>query len=188
MEKYITSYFQNDIEKTLQRMEKASVVIMENKEKPLSEITLFDAITMSGSGLFSPQKRTGFLEDKMRSIFSWRKVKATENKGDYIDCDGKYFELKCSSTNDSNTINILQIRPWQDVDYYRIVYFDLDDSSKSKSYILTKSDMLSEIEKNGNAIHGTKDANKSNNKIEYAIHLPIENEWDNLYLDEIFFK
>ena len=31
-------------------------------------------------------------------------------------------------------------------------------------------------------------ANKSNNKIEYAIHLPIENEWDNLYLDEKFFK
>lgn len=188
MEKYITSYFQNDIEKTLQRMERANVIIMENKEKTLSEITLFDVITMSGSGIFSPQKRTGFIEDKMRSIFSWKKVKATENKGDYIDCDGKYFELKCSSTNDSNAINILQIRPWQDVDYYRIVYFDLDDSSKSKSYILTKSDMLSEIEKRGHAIHGTKDANRNNDKIEYAIHLPIENEWDILYLDKTFLK
>jgi hypothetical protein len=188
MGKFIKDYFKNDLKKSLERQEKARNLIERYEETSIDDIPLLDAISISGSGTFSPQKRTGFIEDKMRRLFSWKKVKASEAKGDYIDKDGKYFELKCSSTNDFNLINLLQIRPWQEVDYYRVIYFDLDEPRKSKSYILSKNEMIAEIEKYGAATHGTKNTNKSNGKIEYSIHLPIENEWDKQFLDEDFFK
>lgn len=187
MKTHITNYFSN-LEHTLMRMERAKNVIFENKNKNLKDIPFCDIITMSGAGVFTPQKRTSFLEDKMISLFSWRKVKAKENKGDYIDSNGKFFELKCSATNESQTINILQIRPWQNVDYYRIIFFDLDDSTKSKSYVLTKEEMLNEVSQIGCAIHGTKESNKDNQNIEYAIHLPLLNEWDEKYIDNDFLK
>lgn len=184
MKKDIKSFFKNDAEKRIEYMVKAQNLAIENFNKPLEEVSLFDIITISGCGLFSPQKRTSFLEAKMKDMFSWTKVKPTEDRGDYIDCNDKYFELKCSSTNDNNTINILQIRPWQKVDYYRVVYFDLYEPKNSKAYILTKEQMFTEVKKIGSPTHGTKTANALNENIEYSIHLPLNNEWDKLYLDK----
>lgn len=187
MSKFIKDYFKKDLNEAINRMKNAQELIESNIDKNLDEISIFDAITISGGGMFSPQKRTVFLEDRMKHMFSWKTVNPLDERGDYLDTNNKHFELKCSSTNDSNTINVLQLRPWQDVDYYRIIYFDLNDSKKSKSYVLSRDEMLEEIKKYGQPTHGTKNANMVNNKIEYGFHLPIENEWDNKYLDNNFF-
>lgn len=184
----IKQYFNNDFKKSLNRQRKAQILIEENEDNSIEEISLLNIITISGSGIFSPQKRISFLEDKLKQMFSWTPISPAEERGDYIDNSGHNFELKCSATNDSNTINILQVRIWQDVDYYRIIYFDLDEPLKSKSYIVPKEDMINEIEKYGHATHGTKNANKDNHKIEYGFHLPVINEWDDKYLDPDFFK
>jgi hypothetical protein len=184
----IKQYFNNDLKKSLERQRKAQELIEENEDNTIEEISLLDAIIISSSGIFSPQKRISFLEDKLKKMFSWTPINPSDERGDYIDKNCYNFELKCSATNDSNTINILQVRPWQDVDYYRIIYFDLDDPLKSKSYVIPKDDMIDEIKIYGSATHGTKNANKDNKKIEYSFHLPVSNEWDDKYLDYEFFQ
>ena len=182
----VRDYFKGVYEKKVQRAKRASQ-LLESSGGVLADIPFFDKVAISAHGIFSPQKRTSFMEDALVDMFHWKKVKASEDKGDYIDCDGKYFELKCSSSNDADTINILQVRPWQEVDYYVVIYFDLDVPSSSKVYVLQKSEMVEEVEKLGHPSHGTSTANQENGKIEYSIHLPIENEWDGKYLKERFF-
>ena len=184
--KRIKDYFNNDVLKVLKRQEKAKEFIEKYIDNSIQEISLVDTIVISGCGMFSPQKRINFLEDKMRSAFSWKKIKASEEKGDYFDNHGRNFELKCSATNDGNTINILQIRLWQPVDYYRVIYFDLDEPKNSKSYILPKDVMEAEVKKYGSPTHGTKNVNKDSKHVEYSLHIPIKNEWDDLYLDQEF--
>lgn len=182
----IKDYFSN-YGKISSRMKIAQSLI-ESCNGDLTKCSLADYITMSGNGMFSPQKRTKFLEDKMIEVFSWKPVSSSVGRGDYIDSNGKYFELKCSSSNESNKIHMLQIRPWQDIDYYLVIYFDLDDYRKSKAYILSKNDMIDEINKSSSATHGTKIANMQNKNVEYSIHLPIDNEWDGKYLNKSFFN
>lgn len=46
--------------------------------------------------------------------------------------------------------------------------------------------MLDEINKLGNACHGTKEANKENSKIEYSITLSLKNNvWDKYLNNEL---
>lgn len=143
------------------------------------ELELKDLIKVSA--LFSPQRRTSILENELRETNGWEKVKPSLNKGDYLDKDGKYFELKTSATNKNGCINFDQIRPWQQVDYYHCIYWDLENPEKSKAYDLSKQEMLNEVKRLGSASHGTKTANSVNQNIEYSIHLPIENSWDGKY-------
>lgn len=182
----IKDYFTN-YDKISSRIKVAQSII-DSHNGDLTKCSLSDYIMISGDGAFTPQKRTKFLEDKMIEDFSWTPVSSSVGRGDYIDSNGKYFELKCSSSNDSNTINILQIRPWQDIDYYLVIYFDLDDYRKSKAYILSKNDMINEINKLSSSCHGTKIANMRNENVEKSIHLPIDNEWDGKYLNNSFFN
>lgn len=133
------------------------------------------------SAIYNPQQRTSMFEDYLKTKNGWQKVSASDGCGDYKDTDGKFFELKMSSTNSTGKININQIRPWQNVDYYRVVYWDIENPSGSKEYILSKTQMEREVERRGYACHGTKAANRRNENIEYSIRLGVNNDWDALY-------
>ncbi len=143
------------------------------------ELSFIDLIKVSA--LFSPQRRTSILEKHLKALNKWKVSPAKHDKGDYIDVNGKFFELKTSATNANGVINIDQVRIWQSVDYYVVVYWNLEEPEKSKKYVLTKEQMTEEVEKLGSASHGTKSANKQNQNIEYSIHLSIDNEWDKKY-------
>lgn len=143
------------------------------------ELSFTDLIKVSA--LYNPQQRSSLLENELKNKNNWERISPSENLGDYYDKNKKSFELKTSATNKKNLINIDQIRPWQNVDYYKVIYYDLENPKKSKEYNLTKNQMLEEVKKRGSVSHGTKTANKNNEKIEYSIKLPINNEWDYKY-------
>lgn len=182
MKKSIIDYFgKRQFEKMRKREARASALV-EEKGGDLRSCSLKDIILMSGYSAFTPQRRTGFIEDKMRSVFEWKTVSASENRGDYIDKDGRYFELKCSASNGRRSINVRQVRLWQDIDYYVVMFFDLDNPEYSKVYMLSKEDMKNEVKLRGCPTHGTRAANADNRNVEYSITLPYENVWDEKFL------
>ena len=168
--------------KMIDRQRRIVEILDRCQDGDLSGLGFDDVILVSGFSGFTPQERTSFLEEFMCDEFGWKPVSSRLNRGDYIDANGRYFELKCSASNKNNKIHILQIRPWQKIDYYIVMYFDLDAPDKSKMYVLTHDEMLEEVSHIGKPTHGTKAANAINGNIEYSIHLPIDNKWDGKYL------
>lgn len=118
------------------------------------------------------QRKAKEIELKFLDLLGGVAVPASKGRGDGL-VSGKYYELKTSTTNKDNKLNIRQIRPWQNVDYYLCSYIDELCVSKSKIYRLTKDEMHYEIDKIGGFTHGTNQANKNNKNIEYSITLPV---------------
>lgn len=133
------------------------------------------------SAIYNPQQRTSMFENYLKIKNGWEKIAASDGCGDYRDKDGKIFELKMSSTNSTGNININQIRLWQNVDYYRIIYWDIENPAESKEYVLSEKQIEREVERRGHVCHGTKAANSKNENIEYSIRLKVRNDWDALY-------
>lgn len=123
----------------------------------------------------TPQKKSPIAQSFIIKKLGGREVSPSENCGDFI-LDNKKIELKVSFTNAAETLNIRQIRPWQDVDFYYCFYIDENNINNSNFYILSKEEMNFEIELCGSATHGTKTANENNQNIEYSITIPQKNE------------
>ena len=102
-----------------------------------------------------------------------------QNKGDkkkWTKNGELFFEIKGSLITSTNlTLNTVQIRWWQSVDY--IVYcWDIRDTSRVElRYLyLTKDQMDQELRRcRIGSAHGTKEANKNNKTKELAIRLPL---------------
>lgn len=136
---------------------------------------------------FSTQKRSPYYEKYLIELFNMKKVLATENRGDAIDNNGKYYEYKISFKNEANKLNIRQIRLYQDIDYYLCVYFG-DKNEDRYVFILTKKEIQKEIEKQKNQYtHGVKDINKDNKYNEFSLTISLKSElfkvWVNKYLN-----
>lgn len=140
----------------------------------------------------SAQCKSTDIEYFISRMMGWDEIAASENRGD-AKADGRFFELKTSTTNVRYGANFRQIRPWQKVDYYICSYVNEDDLSKSHCWKLTKKQMLSEIAERGTASHGTHDANETNGHVEYSISFQIDSdacdEWDRKYrYDDMYDK
>ena len=86
---------------------------------------------------------------------------------------------------------MVQIRLWQDINYYICVAYDVKDISKYKKYIflLTHDEMVKET-KSATAAHGTKEINKKNKNVELRFSFNCTNNdktfvrWKDKYLVE----
>ena len=70
------------------------------------------------------------------------RVHKNEDRGDFKK-NGRYYEYKCSGYNQNNSVNIVQIRPWQDCDY--IIQRISDDGAIT--FVLTHAEMMLEVQK-----------------------------------------
>lgn len=143
--------------------------------------------------LASAQAKAPEFEKYIALKTGWTKILASENRGDYHTPENKYIELKASFTNKANHLNIRQIRLWQPIDMYLIIYVNHNNLAESKVYTLTHQQMEDEVIKSGSATHGTAEANEVNNNIEYSITIPMNNgvkqqEWDSLYYNQELFN
>ena len=68
------------------------------------------------SSVLTPQSRSPMWEKYFIKKHDCEKVKRNEDRGD-LKKNGRYYEYKCSGYNQNNSVNIVQIRPWQDCDY-----------------------------------------------------------------------
>jgi len=93
--------------------------------------------------------------------------------------NGKNFEFKSSIfTSSNNQLNLVQIRPWQNVDYI-FIGVDVTDLTNihSQLFYLTKSQY--ELEQSlirVSSAHGTKKATVNNETIEVAMRLNKDSE------------
>ena len=139
------------------------------------------------SSVLTPQSRSPLWENYFIKKHDCEKVSKDEDRGDFKK-NGRYYEYKCSGYNQNNSVNIVQIRPWQDCDY--IIQSISDD--RATTFVLTHAEMMSEMERlKASRAHGTQ-ALVNNENIEYRMSVKRDSadwhRWINNYRkeDDIF--
>ena len=149
----------------------------------------FDEVISEGdfyriSSILTPQSRSPMWQNYFIQKYDCEKVSKNVDRGD-LKKNGRYYEYKASGYNLGNSVNIVQIRPWQDCDY--IVQAISDDGATT--FVLTHEEMMLEMKVlNASVAHGTKTVVSDNKKIEYRMTLNIGsddwNRWINNYHKE----
>ena len=135
------------------------------------------------SSVLTPQSRSPLWQNYFIKKHDCERVSKDENRGDFKK-NGRYYEYKCSGYNQNNSVNMVQIRPWQDCDY--IIQSISND--EATTFVLTHADMMLEMkELKASRAHGTR-ALVNNENIEYRMTLKRDsadwNRWINNYHKE----
>ena len=127
------------------------------------------------SSVLSTQSRSPLWENYFIKKHGCERVKTNENRGDFKK-NGRYYEYKSSGDNQNNSVNMLQIRPWQDCDY--IIQSISDD--RATTFVLAHAEMMLEMKRlKASSAHGTKEVVADNRKIEYRMTLKRGSaDWD----------
>jgi hypothetical protein len=114
----------------------------------------------------NPQAYGSILEKRIIQKNGMQKVSASIERGDVIDSDGNYKEIKCS-IGDSGEFNAVQIRPHHDIHSCLLFFFEIDETNNVVKHIfdIPEKDI---IRFPGISVaHGTK--KNANSKTEYRI-------------------
>ena len=127
------------------------------------------------SSVLSTQSRSPLWENYFIKKHDCERVSKNEDRGD-LKKNGRYYEYKSSGYNLDNSVNILQIRPWQDCDY--IIQSVSDDGATT--FVLTHAEMILEMKRlKASPAHGTKEVVADNKKIEYMMTVERGSaDWD----------
>ena len=181
----------NDITR-IEQIKKEHGNELEKVDNFFNVLTPDDAFFLSR--FIGSQGKASAIEGYLIKKLNGTKVNASDERGDCL-ANSKYIELKTSTSNKNQAINIRQIRPWHNLDYYICSYVDDVDITKSKCYVLTKKEMIEEIKLMGSFTHGTKSSNIENNNREYSITIypysPTNKNtqrWDKKYLSQEYYK
>lgn len=126
------------------------------------------------------------------TLLKYKTTPSSEDCGDFKTRESEDVEFKCSFLDKySRQINVKQIRPWQDLDYYYIFTVDYSNYQDLiyKCYKLTKKQMTDEcVLMNAKPTHSTKKNNENNDKIELGFFVNLNSEhfirWENNYLNK----
>lgn len=131
----------------------------------------FPAIAFLNAQAKSPK-----IDDFIRKKTGHQYVASTLGRGDGVDVkNNQYYEYKISTSNKDNKINAVQLRPWQQIDFYLLGYINEDNFSNSRLYLLTHNQIVQECQTmKAGAMHGTQVANQQNKHVELALRLPID--------------
>lgn len=145
--------------------------------------------------LFNAQRKASLIEDFVIQNDGGKRISSKVDRGDYINGNGKYIEVKTSTTNKSMSLNIRQIRLWQEVDHYLCLFIHEQELELSRAYFLTKEEMSQEVLLCGSVMHGTKEATANNLNKEYGIMFPIYSEthpitkrWNDNYYSNYYYE
>ncbi len=127
------------------------------------------------SSVLSTQSRSPLWENYFMKKHDCERVNKSEDRGDFKK-NGRYYEYKSSGYNLDNSVNMLQIRPWQDCDY--IIQSISDDGATT--FVLTHAEMMLEMDKlKASPAHGTRKALVNNENIEYMMAVKRDStDWD----------
>lgn len=127
------------------------------------------------SSVLSTQSRSPLWENYFIKKHHCERVRKEEDRGDFKK-NGKYYEYKSSGYNLGNSVNMLQIRPWQDCDY--IIQSVSDDGATT--FVLTHAEMMLEMKKlKASPAHGTRKALEDNTTIECMMSVERDSaDWD----------
>ena len=160
---------------------------VESIKDELIDLTLQKVITEREfykiSSVLLSQSRSPMWEKYFIKKHDCERVNKNEDRGDFKK-NGMYYEYKSSGYNQNNSVNMIQIRLWQDCDY--IIQSISDDGATT--FVLTHTEMKLEMEKlKASRAHGTQ-ALVNNENIEYRMTLKRDsahwNRWINNYHKE----
>lgn len=151
---------------------------------------------IKGMSILNPQSYGSRIEKRIQNELGYTKIKPSENSGDIRSRCNKpaNVEVKISIlTPQNDSLNMVQIRLFHDVDYYLCVAYDCRNISEYKRYIflLTHDEMEMECV-NASAAHGTNTVNELNKNIELRMSVICEDDneqfhsWKNKYLKKSF--
>lgn len=138
--------------------------VRKNKELIIDESN--DEIFFLKCCLVNPQSYGALIQNRFININNGQKIKSSENKGNCI-IDNQYYEIK-SSISFNNCFNIVQLRPWQNIDYY-LIFVNISEDVSISVLRLNHLQMMEEIENHKQSAHGTMIANQNNQNIEYRM-------------------
>ena len=150
----------------------------ESIKDELIDLTLREEISEQDfykiSSVLTPQSRSPLWEKYFIKKHDCEKVNKNDDRGDFKK-NGTYYEYKSSGYNQTNSVNMVQIRPWQNCDY--IVQSISDDGATT--FVLTHADMMLEMkELKASRAHGTR-ALVNNENVEYRMTLKRDSaHWD----------
>lgn len=145
----------------------------------------------------TPQSYGSRVQNKLIESLNFKKVDPKLDKGDYKDKFGHHYEVKISLITETNdALNMVQLRPWQDIKGYICIALDLRDVNPNiYTFMLDKKQMQEECNlMKATAAHGTKNAIENNDNVELRLGLIIseKNEhflrWKQNYLTEYNFS
>lgn len=136
--------------------------------------------------LLTPQSYGLRVEAWLTEKFGWTSVPSSEGRGDIVDKQGNYWEMKVTFITGTNErANFVQLRPHQDIAGYHL--FVIQPNYTRVHLVLTAEEMAHEIQRLGSSAHGTKGAVAANSTREWAIRFPwtpesgIAREWIEKY-------
>lgn len=187
-------YSQEQLKEQL-KLRKKCVEFFENNYLTYS----FDRLVIESLSYLIPQSWGTKIQNYICNKLKFKNVCAGKNKGDLFDEENNiYYELKTSMLNDfkeSLNFNVKNIRLWQDVDFYLCLFIDVRDidNIKHNLFILSKEDMINEVELlKANPTNGTKEANINNSNIDLSFSIKVNSSnykrWVEKYLYEIDFN
>ena len=150
----------------------------ESIKDKLIDLTLGKVITEQEfyriSSVLLSQSRSPLWENYFIKKHDCERVNKSEDRGDFKK-NGRYYEYKSSGYNQNNSVNMIQIRLWQDCDY--IIQWISDDGATT--FVLTHAEMMLEMEKlKASRAHGTR-ALVNNENIEYRMTVKRNSaDWD----------
>ncbi len=140
------------------------------------------------SSFLTPQSRSPLWQNYFINKVGADKVKATDNRGDFL-WNSKHYEYKISGFNKDNHLHIVQVRIWQNCDY--VIQYVSPDYNPPITFILEHKQMADELNMlKASSAHGTKKANIDNRNIELRCSLKYKSKdwgrWQDCYKKEIF--
>jgi hypothetical protein len=127
--------------------------------------------------MLTPQSYGCKIQARLIKQLGFKSINNTKDTGDCEDSFGDKWEIKSSIINASNnSLNLVQIRLWQDIKGYVIVVFDTRiNPMEIQVYRIDINQMKKECELcNASSAHGTKKANKNNENIELRFSIKID--------------
>jgi ribosome-associated translation inhibitor RaiA len=122
--------------------------------------------------ILTAQSSGARIQNYIFHAFGWAKINPLLNRGDVKNSLGQYYEVKVTIITTSNPCaNIVQIRLWQNISGHHIFVVDAMENYKLTHFALSSFDMKQEVALCGVNAHGTKETNKSNQKVEWAIRI-----------------
>lgn len=148
------------------------------KKKIYTNLTTPDKEYAKAIMFLNPQSYGSLCEKRLLNQLGAEKISAKANSGD-LRFEDLNLEVKCSLLDRNEVLNMVQVRPWQEIDAYLCVAYDVRNVEEYRTfyYVLTKKQMSEELLLlKATAAHGTAEANEKNKNVEKAIRLNMMDE------------
>lgn len=157
------------------------------KEEPESVLGLDKDLFFEIMSYLHPSTYGKYIQDRYIYDKGLESISSLEDRGDCMDVNGNYYELKTSFIDSVNSrINVVQIRPWQNIDFYDIITIDKRENPFDVGvYRLSKNDMEYECSLLGSTAHITSEASRFNKNKELRFTLKVDPfSWDYIRWEE----